>query len=363
MRRAVLAVCLALAWPALAGSPVPANANAGKGPAAKTLLFTRVSEPNERAFTLLVPKGWTTEGGITRVNPLAANGSGNTIGAKVDFSVKKDAAGTVMLRWLPSITYVDTRGTPVASMFPPGSLYNGMPVVPLGGAADFLARAAFPFARPAASDVRVVEQKPVPEAVRAYQGQATRNGLAQLGVTYDAATVTVTYTEGGTRYREVLFTVIESLGQTGGGIWSNKDTLTARAPEAEFDAWKAVGDTIRTSVQVDPAWLQGELRGQAQRGQAAAETQAYLQNADREIVQNRQRTNSEIRNDGYLLLTGQEDYVNPYTKQVERGTNAWQNRWVDEAGNVLYTNDAGYDPNVDPALSKTGFKRSAVRKR
>jgi hypothetical protein len=363
MRRPALAAVLLLLLAAPLQAKPPAPTPKGKGPAARTLLFTRVTEPNERAFTLLVPKGWTTEGGVTRVSPLTANGSGNAIGAKVDFSVKKDAAGTVMLRWLPSINYVDTRGTMMATMFGPGSLYNGMPVMPLGGAADFLQRVVLPYLRPQASDLRVVTQKPVPESVRAYQAQAAQNGLAQLGVTYDAATVTVTYTENGTRFREVLYTVIENLGQAGGGIWSNKDTLAARAPDAEFDAWKAVGDTIRTSVHIDPAWLQGELRGQAQRGQAAAETQQYLQNADREITLNRQRTNSEIQNDGYLLLTGQEEYVNPYTKQVERGTNEWQNRWVDDGGNVLYTNDAGYDPNADPELNKTGFKRSPVRKR
>ncbi len=354
---------LVLAAPLHADPAAPAKAAPRKGPAAKTLLFTRVTEPNERAFSLLVPRGWRTEGGITRVNPMLANGSGNAIGAKVDFSVKRDAGGSVMLRWLPSIQYVDTRGTMMAQMFPPGSVYNGMPVLPLGGAADFLLRVVLPYVRPAATDVRVVEQKPLPEAVRAYQAAAAANGLAALGVAYDAAVLTVTYTEGGARFREVLYTGLESLGAASGGMWSNKDTLVARAPEAEFDAWKGVGETIRGSVKLDPAWVQGELRGQAQRSQVAGETQRYLQDADREITANRQRTNAEIRNDQYLTLTGQEDYVNPHTHEVERGTNEWQHRWIDAGGDVLYTNDAGYDPNADPELNKTGFKRSPIRKR
>lgn len=367
MRRIALSLALALvggfSLPLQAGPPAAARPGAARDTKPGTVLFTRVAEPNERAFTLLVPKGWRTEGGITRVNPLQAGGPGNAVGAKIDFSVKRDAAGSVMLRWLPSIQYVDTRGTMMAQMFPPGTVYNGMPVMPLGSAAEFLARVVLPYVRPGATDVQAVEQKALPEAVRAYQAQARANGLAQMGVTYDAALLTVAYTEGGVRYREVMYTGLENLGPVAGGMWSNKDTLVARAPDAEFDAWKGVGETIRSSVKLDPAWVQGELRGQAQRSQHVLETQQHLQNADREIVENRQRTNAEIRNDQYLTLTGQEDYVNPHTREVERGTNEWQHRWIDEGGNVLYTNDGGYDPNVDPELNRTGFKRSQVRKR
>jgi hypothetical protein len=362
-RPLVALLLLGLVVPLHAGPTSPTKTAPRKGPAAKTVLFTRVTEPNERAFNLLVPKGWRTEGGITRVNPMLANGSGNAIGAKIDYSVKRDTEGSVMLRWLPSIQYVDTRGTMLAQMFPPGSMYNGMPVLPLGSAADFLVRVVLPYVRPGATGVQVVEQKPLPEAVRAYQAAAQANGLAAIGATYDAALLTVTYTEGGVRYREVLYTGLENLGPAAAGMWSNKDTLVARAPDAEFDAWKGVGETIRGSVKLDPAWVQGELRGQAQRGQTAALTQRHLQDADREITANRQRTNAEIRNDQYLTLTGQEDYVNPYSNEVERGTNEWQHRWVDAGGSVLYTNDAGYDPNVDPELNGSGFKRSQVRKR
>ena len=37
-----------------------------------------------------------------------------SIAAKVDFAVKRDAAGTVMIRWVPEIKYCDTRMSPAA---------------------------------------------------------------------------------------------------------------------------------------------------------------------------------------------------------------------------------------------------------
>ncbi len=60
------------------------------GNAAKTVVFHRITEPKERAFSLLIPKGWQTEGGIFRVNPSAQGGPAQSIAAKVDFIVKKD---------------------------------------------------------------------------------------------------------------------------------------------------------------------------------------------------------------------------------------------------------------------------------
>ena len=47
------------------------------------VIFYRNSEPNENAFTFLLPKDWSITGGITRVDPNAAGGAGNAIEAKL----------------------------------------------------------------------------------------------------------------------------------------------------------------------------------------------------------------------------------------------------------------------------------------
>lgn len=65
----------------------------------------------------------------------------------------------------------------------------------------------------------------------------------------------------------------------------------------------------------------------------------------------------------YLILTEQEEYINPYTNKTEIGTNQWQHRWQNNLGEIIYTDDENYNPNHDPGLQVTGFKRSVVRKR
>ena len=93
--------------------------------AAEPVAFTRYIDRTEGAFLLLVPSGWQTAGGIVRVNPLAAGGSGNATEAKIDFAVMREPEGRVAIRWLPKINYAQP--SPYNAML--GGNWNGMPVV------------------------------------------------------------------------------------------------------------------------------------------------------------------------------------------------------------------------------------------
>ena len=114
------------------------------------LVFVRIKEPSEGAFSLLMPKGWLSQGGIFYVDPNTTNGYANSVAPKGNFLVKKDQAGTVMIHWLPDYYYCDTRLSPAGQMglFPAGSYYNGMLVAPCPSAQDFLLRYMFPQLRP-----------------------------------------------------------------------------------------------------------------------------------------------------------------------------------------------------------------------
>ncbi len=336
--------------PALGASPVP-----------DPLVFTRVREANEGAFSLLVPKGWITQGGIYHVDPNTTNGFANSLEPKGNFLVKKDEAGTVMLHWLPDYWYCDTSNTPVGQMglFPQGSSYNGMLVAPCPSAADFLIHFVFPQLRPGAVNVQLVSSDPLPETVARHRRQSVVPGAA-----HDAARLTVRYDEGGVSYKEQLSCVIENLGQAGSGMWRNRETVCARAPWSEFAAWEKVGAMIYTSVRFDPNWLAAAARASRQRTQNAQATQRYIQDVDRQIVENRRQTNAEIRHEGYLLLTGQEDYINPHTGETEIRADGWPHHWQNSAGEVIVSSDRAYDPNHDDSVRLVkDFKPSAVRPR
>jgi len=55
--------------------------------------FTRMNEPNEKAFSLLVPKGWIIDGGAIRILDPNSAGANNMVECKFDLSIKKDQKG------------------------------------------------------------------------------------------------------------------------------------------------------------------------------------------------------------------------------------------------------------------------------
>ena len=360
MRKYVLCCFLVLAW----GGAVSAQPRAGNPRLPSTLRFRRVAEPKENAFTVLVPEGWQTAGGIVRVNPLTGGGALNAVAAKADFAVKRDAQGTAMIRFLPDTKFVDVRGTPVGNVgvFQPGSNYNGATVYPVMVPATFLASVAFPYAHPQAGPPQVLERKPLPALVEELEVGARYNPVL-ASFQCAAGMITIAYEEGGIRYREKLATGIVAMGPKWAGGWNNTRAFLVRGPESEFDSLAPIFAIIQNSVKINPQWLAGEIQGQIYRGQKSLEIQQDIQRIERETVEHRQQTNAEIHNDMYLTLTGQEDHVNPFTDEVERGSNEWKYRWVTPSGEEVYSDADNYDPNFDSNTNRTDFKRSAVRER
>lgn len=338
--------------------------------------FERRTEPNEQAFTLAVPKGWLLEGGVVRANAMQQGINAQMIAAKVDFSVKRDAPGSVMIRWVPEVQYCDTRFMPAARLFPQGSNYSGMVVWPPVSGAEFLVRMVFPWAHPQAQRVEVTQQHAQPAMVDHFKREVAKLG-GQAMFQYDGGEAVFHYTENGLRFEEHGYTCIEYMGPMAGGMWSNKNTVLLRAPEGEFERWEPVLKHIWTSGELNLRWMAYEQANQEMltrafmnaqqaeqaRARRALEIQHELQRISQEIMEHQRMTHAEIRNDGYLLLTGQEEYVNPITHRIDTGSNEWKHRWVTANNEEFYTDDDTFNPNNDPQLNQTQWEYTPVRPR
>lgn len=329
------------------------------------VVFHRSQEPNENAFTFLLPQSWNITGGITRVDPNASGGAGNAIEAKLymKLSSPDQKAG---MGWLPDTRFFDMRRYPgqnlAAPMFPDGSNYNGMTVMRMTPPADFVMAVALPFAHPHAQNVQVINVQQLPKLAEEYRKMSALM-LGGYQFNYQVAIVTVEYSENGIQYLEKMVCAIEDWGQLGGGLWSNKETWYVRAEKPLFEEMAPVFATIGQSVKLNPGWIAREIRSQQVNSNIAMQTQQEVARIDREITEHRSLTNAEINNDMYLTLTGQEDYTNPFTGETERGTNEWNYRWENAQGDVIYHNNQNYNPNEDADLRIKGFKRSEIRKR
>jgi hypothetical protein len=347
------------------GAVGPASSSIpGKRPA---LLMQRTWEPNEKAFSFLVPQGWNFKGGIFNVNPQTTNGPGNSIAPKCDLVVQKDERGTVMIRFAPSWNYADLTHSPTGfGIFKPGQYYQGMLVKLLPTPKQFLSE-MFRTARPQATEVGIIAEDPMREMVEAvYRANRQVNQqLQQTGLQpnqYDGLAMLVEYAEGGQRYREVLRTIITD-SRASAFMWSNEHTIHFRAPVNEFEAWKPALDVIFNSIELNLQWVAAVTRAMDQRGKMALDTQRYINKVANEIVENRRRTHAEIRYENYLFITGQDEYVNPFTQKVELDTSVYRHRWINNHGDILYTDENAYNPNEHEKRPNYEWKQTPARPR
>ncbi len=263
--------------------------------------FERAAEPKERAFTFVKPQGWLIDGGILRLPPDTA-GAMNAVNAKLDMSVKRDAAGTVMIRWLPDLFFIDVRNSPVATYYVPnpGTVFNNCLAMPKLGPIEFLSQLAFRQVHPQAQSARAMEQHLLPDLATQYTESSRRMNLP---MTYAAGLLITEYQEGQQVYRELMFGVIEDMTS---GLWRNRDCFIVRAPAAEFGQWlKALG-AMAGSLEFNQEWLVGELRESAKRAQVLLGVQQDLQRLDAEICDNRRQVNADINRQIQKILIKQD---------------------------------------------------------
>jgi hypothetical protein len=322
------------------------------------IMFTRVNEPKEKALSLLIPKGWIIEGGAIRILDPNIAGANNMVDCKFDMAVKKDAAGTVMIRWLPEMLCIDQRN---AWGNREGAVFNNCLVRLKRDPVTFMLQVAIPYAHPQAVDVKIKETKPLPGLVAKYNAMVDPTVKSVTNMSYNAMMIDFTYQENGKTYNERMVTVIEDYGMNGGGLWKNRESMFIRTPLNEMAKWEPVLRVIQNSGIWSMNWIAGEVNGQRQRSGLINLTQQQLQEMDKAINDNRVKTNSEINKDMYLTITGQNEYKNPFTGKIETDTDNWKNRWINSSGDIIYSGDNNYNPNHDPDLNVSGFQKSVPR--
>jgi hypothetical protein len=225
----------------------------------------------------------------------------------------------------------------------------------------------FQTTRPQATQVTVIAEDPMREMVEAIyrSNQQINQQLQQMGLKpnrYEGLAMLVEYSEGGQRFREVLKTVITD-SRTGAFMWTNEQTIQFRAPASEFEAWKPALDVIYNSIELNPQWIAAVTKAMDQRAKMALETQRYINKVNNEILENRRRTHAEIRYENYLFLSGQDEYVNPFTKKVELDTSAYRHRWMNNQGDILYTDENSHNPNEYEKRPNHEWKQTPARPR
>jgi len=335
--------------PAIAGAPL--------SNLPEPLVLRRTWEESERAFNLLVPKGWETQGGLRRYSS-QQSGVLQSAEAKVDYQVADGPDGAVSIRWFPRSYYFDYSRSSAGRLGVrlPGNTFDNLPAAPVKTAIEFLTQTIFPGAHPEAADVEIMEQQVLTDLARQHE-QWIHPLLPEAGS--DAVSLTVTYDERGVRYKERLVALIEFLGSDS-GCWINSETRLYRAPLDRFEDWEPVLAVILRSFTWDAEWLRVERERLVRQNQRAGAVRPGLRLFIEAAWQRAQAAEEALSAAWINGGRDQQAYLNPFTNATENGSARWSSRWVGAEGDVIYSNRPDFDPNQDPALGRQEFKVAAA---
>lgn len=327
------------------------------------------------SHTLLLPEGWTLEGGPTW--------SPQTFRSFAHLDLRASGPDGLGISVYPGMMYSHLE----ADLMPPiqpGGVDNGTIFMPVPGTVmDYITEILLPQHRPGAQDVRIVDVAERPETYRMLEVitepvfESVRQNDAFTGSQSEfqivASQVRIAYTEDGAEYEEDLYlqgsvqqtlTSEFGLGDILRSLWWIDDVSSVRAIAGTLDDAKPLLEPLRLSIRQTPehAALITELHQRILRSEADSlrrageiwrDNQQEIIDIHAEAVASRQAASDEANHDFLNYIRETEDYEDLDGSRVTLP--AYYDRVLSNGeGGYILTDDhlyeeAGYrDLQVDP---------------
>jgi len=326
---------------AYGNSTISAPVKASKGKAGRqteNIFLKLYQEQYQRAFHMLIPKGWKTEGGMipSGVQWNVVDLVENNIRFRVTSPDGKSYFG-----WYPRFYFQD----PAVHMQSSGGLLrpkiggvlNGCWIYPYMGVAQYVQQIIFgQLAAQEFQNPRIIG--------RAVESPELRPWLPQMAQRKECGYVNFECTIRGTPMYGRIYTLVYDLGS----IWSTVGTFGWIAPKSRWKEDERVMELCIRSFRLNPQWVRRAAAAQQKRGKKYGEVIREMQGIDNEINRNRSQTRSDIQEEFYKVITGQIETFDPETgnkKMLPMYNNAWTNGRGDY---VLKDYDDGTLPVEDP---------------
>lgn len=323
------------------GAPSAGGA-ATRQPAAR---YAKWMDPRENAFTLDVPEGWRTEGGMFR---FASNDT--RIGAVVD---SPDGQIHVQIGDAEVPPFTEPSQMLSATGFQEGTWYSPgyglrMLVRRFLPAPYFLNEYVRAKMGSACQQLQVEQPRDRPDTVQTINAINARYGVYGTGVLNTGGEVSFTCERNGQPYRGYFFAMTQLTRPAGmpSGIW-NVTLLAgylAAAPRA--DEALAIGTHVLGSLQMNPQWQAMQDGIVSNTSKIVSQANAEISNMISEGYERRRGIRDEMDRRQDNVNRGREDVVdtaNGEQLKIESGSNYY---WMDNRGDIVGT-DTHTVPGVD----------------
>ena len=144
--------------------------------------------------------------------------------------------------------------------------------------------------------------------------------------------------------------------------WSYKCvvyTAAERAPQGQLDASAKLFEVIASTYRTNPEWQarvtqtalamqEADSKGVRDRSAIIAKSAEDTRNIQRQIYENRQKAEDRNSTQFSQYIRGVETYQNPSTGETVDLDNNYGHAWVNNRGEYLLSDQAGFDPNAAP---------------
>jgi hypothetical protein len=236
-------------------------------------------------------------------------------------------------------------------------------VAPPMGAADYLKKNIGKIR----TNATLAAIEPAPKLMQILQDRARQNEQAaaqyrlQKRIRPDVIRARLKYNLNGQSVEEwiIVATIIDgTAGLKGGYSYNCLATMVAeRAPQGQLEASEKLFELINSTYRVDQAWqsrvTQNALaiqkiraKGVQDRANIVSKNAEDIRNIQREGYENQQKGQDQSATEFSQYLRGTETYQNPATGEKVDLDSKYGNAWVNNRGEYLLSDQAGFDPNT-----------------
>jgi len=317
-----------------------------------------------KAFSMLIPSDWQSEGSIDWIlnnpaMPVAGEFRAWNPNGKEEFHL------------FPNQAFFWSDNPMIQQTFPPGTRYFGALVRSPLGPIDALEEIALPLFRSEAENLEITRRESLPQIESYFQtGTDPATGVVTSA---DGGKIRVEYTLNGAKFEEELYCIIQTqdipiptvFGTYRNINWYMTFVESFRAEKGKLDSQSKMFQTISYFARTDVDWLNKynqvvnyliqqeiqEIQSLGQLSSIVSQTSNDISDANCEAWQQNQNIKDQIANDFSDSILGIQAYKNPIDGNTVDLPSGYSSAWTNSLGEYILSDSPSYNPNLESNLN------------